>query len=56
MYIHFNDEAEIVAKQREIFIREAQLEAEQAALDAVIAANSYDGWALMHRVYYPEQS
>ena len=48
-------DAEITAEQREIFTLEAQLKARQAALDAVIEANGYDGVALMHRVYYPEQ-
>ena len=45
---------EAAAEQREIFTLEAQLEARQAALDAAIEANGYDGEALMHRVYYPD--
>jgi hypothetical protein len=45
-------EDEVVAKRQEIFAREAQLEAEQEALNAAIEARGYDGAALMHRVYY----
>ena len=47
-------EDEVVAKQQEIFAREAQLEAEWEALDAAIEARGYDGAALMHRAYYDE--
>lgn len=55
MFNHVN-EAEVAAKQREIFNRERQLEIEQEALDAAIEANRYDGEALMYRVYYPKKS
>jgi hypothetical protein len=51
MFTNFT-EAEMVAKQREIFNRERQLEIDQEALDAAIEARGYDGAALMHRVYY----
>lgn len=44
-------EDEIVAKQRGIFDRERELEAEQKALDAVIEAHGYDAEALMYRAY-----
>jgi hypothetical protein len=42
----------MVAKQREIFDRERQLEIEQQALDAAIEARGYDGATLMQRAYY----
>jgi hypothetical protein len=44
-------EAEMAAKQREIFQREKQLEIEQEALDAAIKECSYDGAYLMRKVY-----
>ena len=48
-------EDEVVAKQQEIFAREAQLEAEREALDAAIEARGYDGATLMHRADYRKQ-
>ena len=44
-------EDEVVAKQREIFNRERQLEIEQAGLDAAIKKCDYDGATLMLRAY-----
>jgi hypothetical protein len=38
MYAHFTN-AEIAAKQREVFDRERQLKIEQEAIDAAIEAN-----------------
>ena len=54
MFAHLTKD-EVVAKQQEIFAREAQLEAEQEALDAAIEARSYDGAALMQRAYYDDE-
>ena len=51
MFTNFTED-EVVAKQREIFNRERQLEIEQAALDAAIEARGYDGANLMHRADY----
>ena len=51
MFTNFT-EAEMVAKQREIFNREKQLEIEQEALEAAIEKCGYDGTTLMHRAYY----
>jgi hypothetical protein len=47
-------EDEVVAQQQEIFAREAQLEAEQEALDAVIRESGNDAHALIDRAYCEE--
>jgi hypothetical protein len=45
-----------VQSSARFFERERQLEIEQKALDAAVEQHGYDGEALMHSVYYPEQS